>query len=250
MSPTYESEEKKYAGEEKVVTDEKVTKEEADDSTTFTSFTATSTPIKKDTKEEAKLEVDKKAKAPEPAQIVPDTVQESKEEICITDQVIKEPVQESVTKESVSKEEPKSLEKEKPVMVVKEEIKEKGTETAPTIEKKQKPEQTKKVDDKPQASQKEPEKIVTSTTKTEVVDGPGDATSVTTETKSYTTGDDGTVQEHIIVKKQTTKVVDGKEMEEDKSAILQKLGEELGKLDEKLEEKFKKRKAEKPEGKC
>ncbi|XP_050687549.1 ankyrin-2-like isoform X29 [Eriocheir sinensis] len=234
LSPTYESEEKKYAGEEKVVTDEKVTKEEpADDSTTFTSLPATSTPIKK----EDKLEKDKPEKAPEPAQIEtskdkhePDTVQDSKEELSVTDQVIKEPVQESVAKESAIPEQPEFLEKEG--------IQEKETE---------KPEAVRKEDDKPEVSQKEPEKVVTTTTKTEVISGPGDVSTVTTESKSFTTADDGTVQEHIIVKKQTTKVVDGKEMEEDKSAILQKLGEELGKLDEQLEEKFKKRKAEKPE---
>lgn len=238
MSPTYESEEKKYAGEEKVVTDEKVTKEEpAEDSTTFTSLPATSTPIKK---EEEKLEKDKPEKAPEPAQIdsskdihEPDTVQDSKQEPSVTDQVIKEPVQESVVKESAIPEQPKFLEKEG--------IEEKEIE---------KPEAVRKEDDKPEASQKEPEKDVTTTTKMEVISGPGGESTVTTETKSFTTADDGTVQEHIIVKKQTTKVVDGKEMEEDKSAILQKLGEELGKLDEQLEEKFKKRKAEKPEGKC
>lgn len=240
MSPTYESEEKKYAGEEKVVTDEKVTKEEpADDSTTFTSFPATSTPIKK---EEDKLEREKTEKAPEPAQIEiskdkhePDTVQDSKEKLSVTDQVIKEPVQESVAEESPIPKQPEISGKEG--------IQEKETEKKPEVDR------TK--EDKPQASQKEPEKVVTTTTtKTEVISGPGDASSVTTESKSYTTADDGTVQEHIIVKKQTTKVVDGKEMEEDKSAILQKLGEELGKLDEQLEEKFKKRKAEKPEGKC
>ncbi|XP_045138071.1 ankyrin-2-like isoform X23 [Portunus trituberculatus] len=248
LSPTYESEEKKYAGEEKVVTDEKVTKEEAaDDSTTFTSFTATSTPIKRDTKEEEKLETDKKDKASKPAQIVPDTLQESKEETTVTDKDAKKPVEELVTKESISKEEPKSLEKEKPVTVVKEKIKEKEDDTTPMVKEKVKPEEKKEKDEKPEASQKEPEKTVTSTTKTEVVGGPKDITTVTTETKSYTTAEDGSVQEHIVVKKQTSKVVDGKEMEEDKSAILQKLGEELGKLDEQLEEKFKKRKAEKPE---
>ena len=229
MSPTYESEEKKYAGEEKVVTDEKVTKEEAsDDSAMFTSFTATSTPIKKDTKEEDKLEADKKSKASEPAYIVSDTVQESTEETNITEQDIKEPIQESMTKLNISREETEHFKKEEPVAVVKEEI-------TPTIEKKYESEETKELDDKPETSQKGPE---------------GDVTSVTTEERSSTTTDDGAVQEHIIVKKQTTKIVDGKEMEEDKSAILLKLGEELGKLDEKLEEKFKKRKAEKPEGKC
>lgn len=226
-----------------------MTKEEAaDDSTTFTSFTATSTPIKKDTKEEEKLETEKKDKASKPAQIVPDTHQESKEET--TDKDAKKPVEELVTKESISKEEPKSVEKEKPAAVVKEEIKEKEIDTTPMVKEKVEPEEKKKKDEKPEASQKEPEKTVTSTTKTEVVGGPKDITTVTTETKSYTTAEDGSVQEHIVVKKQTTKVVDGKEMEEDKSAILQKLGEELGKLDEQLEEKFKKRKAEKPEGKC
>ncbi|XP_063863235.1 ankyrin-2-like isoform X39 [Scylla paramamosain] len=248
LSPTYESEEKKYAGEEKVVTDEKVTKEEAaDDSTTFTSFTATSTPIKKDTKEEEKLEAEKKDKASKPTQIVPDTLQESKEQTTVTDKDAKKPAEESVTKESISKEQPESVEKGKPATIVKEEIKEKEIDTTPVVKEKVELEEKKKEDEKPEASQKEPEKTVTSTTKTEVVGGPGDVTTVTTETKSYTTADDGSVQEHIVVKKQTTKVVDGKEMEEDKSAILQKLGEELGKLDEQLEEKFKKRKAEKPE---
>lgn len=230
MSPTYESEEKKYAGEEKVVTDEKVTKEEADeDSSTFTPFPATSTPIKK---EEDKLEVDKTEKAPEPAQI--ESLLDSTAELSDTHQVINEPMEESLAKESdVPK--PKSLEKE-------------GIEVTDT---EKKPQDIRKEADTAPTPKKEPEEVVpTTTTNTEVVSGPGDASTVTTESTSFTTADDGTVQEHIIVKQQTSKVVDGKEMEEDKSAILQKLGEELGKLDEQLEEKFKKRKAEKPEGKC
>ena len=69
--------------------------------------------------------------------------------------------------------------------------------------------------------------------------------------KTFSTGEDGSVTEHVVLEKKTTAVVqETEEFKGDKQDLLQKLGEELGKLDEQLEEKFKeKRKTEEPEGK-
>lgn len=177
LSPTYESEEKKYAGEEKAVAEEKVSHEEPTEPD-FSSITVTSTPLRKEEIIHGKVE---------PAV-------ESKEAVM--------PKMENLDEKQV------------------------------------------------------PETHQMSTTKTEVLEGPDDSSVITTttETRSFTTSDDGTVQEHIVVHKQTTATLDDddagkKKAEEDKSAMLQKLGEELGKLDEELEEKFKKRKTDKPEGK-
>lgn len=221
MSPTYESEEKKYAGEEKVVMEEKVTREEIKDGSSVTiSTTSTTTTVKEPTKE-LKSEV----------------------------------IEESITKAPIVPEEPKVEHPIPETRVVAEEVIPKVEKDKPfpedfdekTFEKKEAIEKIEPVKEK---AKEEPH--TTETTVTEVVSGPDGApvTITSTERTTYSTGEDGTVQEHIVVQKQTSKVVDGLETKEDKSTLLQKLGEELGRLDEQLEEKFKeKRKADEPKGK-
>ena len=99
------------------------------------------------------------------------------------------------------------------------------------------------------------EPVVETVTTTQIVDGKGkieipEPSTTTSEKRTFSTSEDGTVTEHIVVENRTTSVIDSSELQGDKHELLQKLGEELGKLDEQLEEKFKeKRKPEEPEGK-
>lgn len=287
MSPTYESEEKKYAGEEKVVTEEKVTREKEKDGSAIT-ISTTSAAVKKEPSEETKLdEFIKEKVVAEPFQetkvesiiketLAPEPDKDIKVEPTVTEHVVSEPVQETISmrEEFVSKPEPQTLleKSEKSFIVAEAEERELEKEEEQLMEQNELEKTVVKVVEKPteiieevlerkesEASKvihtiqmDEPQEIHTKTV-SEIVSTPdGTPISVTTtEKKSYTTSEDGTVQEHIVVQKQTSRAVDGMEMGEDKSIILQKIGEELGRLDEKLEEKFKeKRKTDEPEGKC
>ncbi|XP_042242859.1 ankyrin-2-like isoform X23 [Homarus americanus] len=275
MSPTYESEEKKYAGEEKIVTEEKVTREDVKDGSTIT-ISTTSTTVIKQPSEDIKLEKEVEEPVLEPKveaiikeQIIPEPIKETKVEPSLAESVVSEPIQETIitTEEVISHVEPQKkmvftvteaeeeeIEKDEQVVEQKElekpvvKVVEKPAEVIEKIEEvKMEPETFEEIH-APEVE--ETQKTQKTTTVTEIISGPAEAptTVTTTQKETYTTSDDGTIQEHIVVQKQTTKAVDGLEMGEDKSVILQKLGEELGRLDEKLEEKFReKRKTDEPE---
>ncbi|XP_069990905.1 ankyrin-2 isoform X7 [Penaeus vannamei] len=255
MSPTYESEEKKYAGEEKIVTEEKITKEEMKDGSAVTVTTTTTSVVAEpvtESKKEAKdktiitekvVPEDQKAPPAKEAEKVEDKVPkpEKKEEKPIVldkaEEKVVEKVEEVVVEQKVE---------EKPVVKVVEKSAEVGEKAKDASEKLEE-----KAPEVPPASLDEAQKAGT-TTATEVITGPDgtttSSTTTTTERRSFTTADDGTVKEHIVIEKKTTSFVDGMEKGEDKSEILLKLGEELGRLDEQLEERFKeKRKAVEPE---
>ncbi|XP_069942393.1 ankyrin-2 isoform X6 [Cherax quadricarinatus] len=287
MSPTYESEEKKYAGEEKIVTEEKVTKDVTKDSSSITISTTSAAVIKEPT-EKSKLEmVIKETTVSEPVQetkiesiikeqVVSEPIKEMKVDSSFTEPVVSEPIEETITtaaEEVILREEPLDLlennkihftvaEAEEKVIEKDEQVVEQEALEKPIVKVVEKPVKVeekilvmKEVSEVPKdilAPETEDQQKIQTTVTTEIISGPeGILTPVTTtKRESYTTSEDGTVQEHIVVTKQITKtVVDGLPMEEeDKSIILQKLGEELGRLDEKLEEKFKeKRKADEPE---
>ncbi|XP_063603636.1 ankyrin-2-like [Penaeus indicus] len=255
MSPTYESEEKKYAGEEKIVTEEKITKEEMKDGSAVTVTTTTTSVVAEpvtESKKEAKdktiitekvVQEDQKAPPAKEAEKVEDKVPkpEKKEEKPIVvdkaEEKVVDKVEEVVVEQKVEeKPEVKVVEKSAEVGEKAKDASEKLEEKAPEV---------------PPASLDEAQKAGT-TTATEVITGPDgtttSSTTTTTERRSFTTADDGTVKEHIVIEKKTTSFVDGMEKGEDKSEILLKLGEELGRLDEQLEERFKeKRKAVEPE---
>ncbi|XP_066941512.1 ankyrin-2-like isoform X11 [Macrobrachium rosenbergii] len=224
MSPTYESEEKKYAGEEKIVAEDKVTKVMKDEPTVIEATTIVEQPDVQSKKEAVIAEV-KKDVIEEKAPAVVEPTEKMKEQMA-------EKVEERVLEEKVE---------EKPIVDI-----EKHVEVVDKLQ-----ESKLRLDEKaPEAlpPSKMPEDKTVTTTK--VIEGPDGtiSTTTTTERRSFVTSDDGAVQEHIVIEKRTAKVVDGMTAEEDKSDILQRLGEELGRLDEKLEEKFKeKRKTEEPE---
>lgn len=224
MSPTYESEEKKYAGEEKIVAEDKVTKVMKDEPTVIAATTIVEQPDVQSKKEAVIAEV-KKDVIEEKAPAVVEPTEKMKEQMA-------EKVEERVLEEKVE---------EKPIVDI-----EKHVEVVDKLQ-----ESKLRLDEKaPEAlpPSKMPEDKTVTTTK--VIEGPDGtiSTTTTTERRSFVTSDDGAVQEHIVIEKRTAKVVDGMTAEEDKSDILQRLGEELGRLDEKLEEKFKeKRKTEEPE---
>ncbi|XP_069185516.1 ankyrin-2 isoform X26 [Procambarus clarkii] len=209
---------------------------------------------------------------PEPIkeQIVPEPIKETKVEPSVTEFVALKPVEGSAaeTEEIISEEPLNILEKSKTEFTVAEaekdmiekyeQLLEQEALEKPIFKITEKPAEVEDkievVDDVPEdigASEVEDSKEIQTTVVREVVSGPeGTPTSTTTtQRETYTTSEDGTVQEHIVVTKQITKTVGGLELdEEDKSLMLQKLGEELGRLDEKLEEKFKeKRKTDEPE---
>ncbi|XP_042859639.1 ankyrin-2-like isoform X25 [Penaeus japonicus] len=263
MSPTYESEEKKYAGEEKIVTEEKITKEEIRDGSAVTVTTTTTSVVTEPVTESKKEAVIKPKEEPKDEAIITEKVVQEDRKVPPAKEA--EKVEDKVPKPEKGGEKPVVLDKaeEKVVEKVDEEVVEQKVEEKPVVKVVEKStdvgekakDVTERLEEKaqevPPASLDEAQKAGT-TTATEIITGPDgtttSSTTTTTERRSFTTEDDGTVKEHIVIEKKTTSFVDGLETGEDKSEILQKLGEELGRLDEQLEERFKeKRKAVEPE---
>ena len=215
LSPTYESEEKKYAAEEKVVTEEKPHQ-------------------KQQITQELVDEFMKDTEAPFESKIKENLAQEKvPEEYVGKTEVVEETITKTVAEKS--KEE-----------IINEEISER-----PQMKKEPSDDcSTLKKDDVPEKDIID-SSTTTSTTTTTFEDGSQSViTTKTTNRQSFIIEDDGGVQEKIVIEKRTDSAQETPRDEKDKSDMLQKLGEELGKLDDRLEEKFQKKRDEQPlEGK-
>ena len=207
LSPTYEREEKKYAAEEKIVAEEsskhlqhQITENEVEE-------------FLKDTAFDEKLKQLKEA-----SETVPEEYR-GKSEI----------VEESFVKTIADRS------KEEPII-----------ETTNVISKESFSEELKQESISEQSSSKKddvPEKdiIQTSVTTKTFDDGSHSIiTTKTTERRSFIVDDDDSeaVQEKIVLEKRTDSAVTSPSDPAAKNDMLQMLGEELGKLDDRLEEKF------------